>query len=64
MNQAIDNMKAVYTSAGLTTVVEDLEVEDVSLEIVAIDHNDQSNVLHVIKKNIGMRTVHIKTELT
>ena len=64
MNQAIDNMKAVDTSAGLTTIVEDLEVEDDSLEITAIDHGNQSNVLHAIKKDTGMQTVHIKTKLT
>ena len=50
MNQAIDNMKAVDMSSSLTTIVEDLEVEGDSLEIVTIDHDDQSNVLHVCYK--------------
>ena len=40
MNQEIDNMKAIGTSFGLTTVMEYLEVEDDSLEIVTIDHDD------------------------
>ena len=40
MNQEIDNMKAIETSVGLTTVMEYLEVEGDSLEIVTIDHND------------------------
>ena len=48
---------------GLTTIVEDLEVEDDSLEIVTIDHDDQFNLLHAIK-DIGLRTVHIKIEPT
>ena len=61
MNQAIDNMKVVDTSVGSTTVVEDLEVKDDSLEIMTIDHDDQSNVLHAIKKDTDMQTVHIKT---
>ena len=62
--QTIDNMKAPDTNVDSTIVVEDLEVEDDSLEIVTIDHDDQSNVSHAIKKDIGMWTVHIKTELT
>ena len=64
MNQAIDNMKVIDTNVGSTTVMEDSEVKDDSMEIVTIDHNDRSNVLHVIKKDTDMRTVHIKTELT
>ena len=54
MNQAIDNMKAVDMSSSLTTIVEDLEVEDDSMEIVIINHDDRSNVLHSIKKDTGM----------
>ena len=61
MNQAINNMKVVDTSVDSTTVVEDLEVEDDSLEIVTINHDDQSNVLHPIKKDSGMQYVLIKT---
>ena len=61
MNQAIDNMKVVDTSVDSTTVVEDLEVEDDSLEIVTINHDDQYNVLHPIKNDSGMQYVLIKT---
>ena len=64
MNQAIDNMKDVDTSIGSTTIVEDLEVKEDSLEIMTIYHDDQSNVLHAIKKDTNMRTIHIKKELT
>ena len=61
MNQAIDNMKVVDTSVDSTTVVEDLEVEDDSMEIVTINHDDQYNVLHPIKNDSGMQYVLIKT---
>ena len=61
MNQAIDNMKVVDTSIDSTTVVEDLEVEEDSLEIVTINHDDQYNVLHPIKNDSGMQYVLIKT---
>ena len=54
-------MKVVGMNTGSTIIVEDLEVEDDTLEIVSIDHDDQSNVLHAIKKETDMRTVHIKT---
>ena len=64
MYQAINNMKVVDMSAGSTIVVEDLEIEDDSLEIVTVNHDDQSNVLHAIKKETDMQTFHIKTELT
>ena len=62
--QTVDNMKAVDTNVDSIIVVEDLEVEDDSLEIVTIDHEDRSNVLHATEKDIGMQTVHIKTEPT
>ena len=64
MYQTIDNMKATYTKANSTTVVEDLEVEDDSLEIVTTDHDDRFNASHAIKKDTTMRTIHIKTEPT
>ena len=62
--QTIDNMKAVDMNVGLKTLVEDLEVEDDSLEIMTINHDDRSNVLHAIKKDVDMQTVHIKIEPT
>ena len=61
MYQAINAMKAIDTSASSTIVMEDLEIEDDSLEIVTVNHDDQSNVLHAIKKDTGMRILHIKT---
>ena len=64
MYQTIDNMKAIDTSSSSTTVVEDFEVNDDSLEIMIIDHDGQFNVLHAIKKDTSMRTVHIKTKWT
>ena len=56
-------MKVKDTSAGLTINMEAMEVEVYSLEIKTIDHVDPSNALHVIRRDIGMQTVHIKTEL-
>ena len=64
MYQAINDMKAVDTSISSRIIVEDLEVEDDTLEIMSIDHDDQSNVLHAIKKDIPMQNVNIKTENT
>ena len=64
MNQAKENMKTVDMSAGLTTVMEDLEVEDDSMEIVTIDHDNQFNASHAIKKDTDMRTIHLKTKPT
>ena len=63
MYQAINDKKAIDTSVSSTIIVEDLEVEYDSLEIVTIDHDNQSNVLHAIKKDTSMRNLHIKTEL-
>ena len=62
MNQEIDNMKVADINISSTTVVEDLEVEGDSLEIVTIDHDDRFNASHAIKKDTDMRTVHIKIE--
>ena len=57
-------MKAKDMSIGMTIDVEAMEVEVDSLEIETTDHVDPSNALHVIRRDIGMQTVHIKTELT
>ena len=64
MYQTIDNMKAADTNANSTTVVEDLEAEDVYMEIMTIDHDDRFNASHAIKKDIDMRIFHTKTKLT
>ena len=52
------------TSAGMTIDVEAMEVKVDSLGIETIDHVDPYNVLHVIRRDIGMQTVHTRTELT
>ena len=57
-------MKVKDTSVGMTIDVEATEDEVDSLEIETNNHVDPSNVLHVIRRDIGMQTVHIKTELT
>ena len=48
----------------MTIDVEATEDEVDSLGIATTDHVDPSNALHVIRRDIGMHTVHIKTELT
>ena len=50
------------TSAGTTIDMEATEEEVDSLGIATIDRVDLSSALHVIKRDIGMQTVHIKTE--
>ena len=40
MYQTIDNMQAVDMNTSSTTIADDLEVKDDSLEIVIIDHDD------------------------
>ena len=52
------------TSVGMTIDMEATEVKVDSLEIDTTDHVDPSNALHVIKRDIGMQNVNIKTELT
>ena len=64
MIRTIKDMKVEDTSAGMTIDMEAMEVEVDSLEIETTDHVDPSNALHVIRRAIGMQTVHIKTELT
>ena len=50
-------------SAGLTTVVEDMEVDVDSLGIATTDHVGPSSVSHAIKKVIDMQTAHTRTKL-
>ena len=52
--QIIKDMKAFDMSAGSTTIVEDMEVEDNFFEIATIDNDDPSNDLHATKKAITM----------
>ena len=51
-------------SAGTTIDAQAMEEEVDSLGITTTDHIDPSSALHVIRRDIGMQTVHIKTELT
>ena len=64
MIRTTNDTKVEDTSTGMTIDVEATEVEVDSLEIETTDHVDPSNALHVIRTDIGMQTVHIKTELT
>ena len=64
MIRIVRDMKVKYKSAGITIDVEATEDEVDSLEIKTIDHIDPSNVLYVIRMDIDMQIVHIKTELT
>ena len=50
----IKYMKVEDTSVSMTTDVEAMEVEVNSLGIETTDHVDPSNVLHVIRRDIGM----------
>ena len=48
----------------MKTDVEAMEVEVDSLGIEKTDHVDPSNALHVIRRDIGMQTIHTRIELT
>ena len=52
------------TSTGTTINVEATEEEVDSLGIATTDRINPSNALHVIRRDIGMQTVHLKIELT
>ena len=64
MTKTVRDMKFKDTSAGMTIDVEATEDEVDSLGIETTDHVDPSNVLHVIKRDTGMQTIHIRTKLT
>ena len=64
MIRKIKYTKVEDTSADMTIDVEAMEVEVDSLEIETTKHIDPSNVLHVIRRDTGMQTVHTRTELT
>ena len=57
-------MKVEDMSTSMTIDVEAMEDKVDSLGIETTDHIDPSNALHVIRRDIGMHTVHIKIELT
>ena len=48
----------------MTIDVEAMEVKVDSLGIETTDHIDPSNVLHVIRRDTDMQTVHTRTEMT
>ena len=54
-------MKDGDTSTDMTVDVEAMEEEVNSLGIATTDHVDPSSSLHVIRRDISMQTVHIKT---
>ena len=60
----VKDMKVVDMSTGMTIDVEATEDEVDSVGIETTDHVNPSNALHVIRRDIGMQTVHIKIELT
>ena len=62
MSQIIKDMKAFDMSASLTTIMEDMEVEDDFLEITTIDHDVPSSALHATKKAISMQTIYTRVE--
>ena len=64
MIRTVRDMKAEDTSASMTINMEAMEIEVDSLEIKTTDDVDPSNALHVIRRDIGMQTVHISIELT
>ena len=64
MIRTINDTKVEDTSVGMTIDVEAMEVEVDSLGIETTDHVDPSNVLHVIRRDTDMQTVHTRTGLT
>ena len=64
MIRMVRGTKVEDTSANMTIDVEDTKEEVDSLGIATTDHVDPSNALHVIRRDISIQTVHIKTELT
>ena len=64
MIRTVRDIKVDDMSAGTTIDKEATEEEVDSLGIVTTDHVNPSNALHVIRRDICMQTVHIKTELT
>ena len=61
--RTIKDTKVEDTSTGMKINVEVMEVKVDSLGIETTDQADPSNVLHVIRRDIGMQTIHIKIEM-
>ena len=64
MIRMVIDMTVDDTSADMTIGTEAMEDKVDSLGIATTDHVDPSNALHVIRRDISIQTVHIKTELT
>ena len=64
MNKIIKGMMFINMNTGSTTDVEDMEVKVDSLGIETTNHVNPSNVLHVIRRDIGMQSVYTRIELT
>ena len=60
----IKDTKVKDMSASMKTNMETMEVEVDSLGIETTNHVDPSNVLHVIRRDTDMQTVHTRTERT
>ena len=58
----IKGTKFIDMSAGLTTDMEDMEVEVDSLGIATTDHVSPSKVLRATKKVIDMQSSHTRIE--
>ena len=64
MIKTVRDMILDDTSVIMTIVVEAMKEEVDSLGIMTTDRVNPSNSLHVIRRDIGMQTIHIKIELT
>ena len=60
----VKDMMVDDMSTGMTIDVEAMEVKVDSLGIKTTDHINPSNVLHVIRRDTNMQTVHTRTGLT
>ena len=63
MIRTVRDMTVDDTSVGTTIDLQATEEEVDSRGIATTDHVDPSSALHVIKRDIGMQTIHIKIEL-
>ena len=61
MIRMVRDMTVDNRSVGTTIDLQATEEEVDSWGIATTDHVDPSSALHVIKRDIGMQTVHIKT---
>ena len=64
MIRTVIDMTVDDMSAGMKIDMQVMEEEVDSMGITTTDRVDPSSALHVIRRDIDMETVHIKTELT